>query len=53
MGLPPLTELQPSTPNHIYLRLTRLGFQMKKILEKIKVGLNPQESFTQMKKIEM
>ena len=27
-----------------------MGFQMKEILKKIKVGLNPQESFTQMNK---
>ena len=46
LGLLPLTELQPSTPNHIYLRFIRVGFQMKEVLEKIKVGLNPQESFT-------
>jgi len=50
LGFLPLTELQPSTPNHIYLRFARLGFQMKEILEKIKVGLNPQKSFTQMNK---
>jgi hypothetical protein len=41
LGFLPLTKLQPSTPNHIYLQFARLGFQMKEILENIKVGPNP------------
>jgi len=34
----------------MYLRIVGMEFQMEEILEKIKVGLNPQESFTQMNK---
>ena len=41
LGLLPLTKLQPSTPNHIYIRIVRVGFQTKEVLEKIKMGLNP------------
>ena len=50
LGFPPLTELQPGSPNYMYLRIVGMEFQMEEILEKIKVGLNPQESFTQMNK---
>ena len=45
-----LAKLQPGSPDYIYLRFIGMGFHMEKILEKIKVGLNPQESFTQMNK---
>jgi hypothetical protein len=48
LGFPPLAELQPSSPNYIYLRMVRMGFQMKEILKQVKVGLDPQESFAQV-----
>jgi hypothetical protein len=48
LGLFPLAKLQPGSPDYIYLRFVGMGFQMEKILEKIKVELNPQESLTQM-----
>ena len=50
LGLFPLPKQQPGSPNYMYLRIVGMEFQMEEILEKIKVGLNPQESFTQMYK---
>ena len=41
-------KLQPSSPNYIYFRVIGMRLQMEEVLEKIKVGLKPQESFTQM-----
>jgi hypothetical protein len=41
LGIPPLAELQPGSPNYIYLRIVRMGFQMKEILKQVKVGLDP------------
>ena len=41
-------ELQPSSPNYIYLRIIGMGFQMEEILKKIKVGLDPQKSLAKM-----
>ena len=40
LGIFPLAKLQPGSPDYIYLRFIGMGFQMEKILEKIKVGLN-------------
>ena len=50
LGLFPLPKQQPGSPNYMYLRIVGMEFQMEEILEKIKVGLNPQESFTQKNK---
>ena len=50
LGFLPLTELQPSSPNYIYFRVIGMRLQKEEVLEKIKVGLNPQESITQMNK---
>ena len=50
LGLLPLTKQQTGSPDYIYFRFVGMGFQMKEILEQIKVGLNPQESFTKMDK---
>ena len=50
LGFLPLMELQPSSPNYIYFRVIGMRLQMEEVLEKIKVGLNPQESITQMNK---
>ena len=50
LGFLPLTELQPSSPNYIYFRVIGMRLQMEEVLEKIKVGLHPQESITQMNK---
>ena len=44
----PLTELQPSSPNYIHLRIIGMGFQMEEILKQIKVGLDPQKSLAKM-----
>ena len=41
-------ELQPSSPNYIYLRIVGMGFQMEQILKQIKVGLDPQKSLVKM-----
>ena len=49
-GFLPLAKLWPSSPDYFYPRVIGMRFQMEEILEKIKVGLNPQESFTQMNK---
>ena len=43
-------KLQPSAPNYFYLRVIRMRLQMKEILERIEMGLDPQEDFTQMDK---
>ena len=48
LGLLPLMELQPSSPNYIYLRIVGMGFQMEQILKQIKVGLDPQKSLVKM-----
>ena len=48
LGLLPLTELEPSSPNYIYLRIVEMGFQMEEILKQIKVGVNPQKSLAKM-----
>ena len=50
LGFPPLTKLQPGSPNYIHLRIIGMRFQMKEILKQVEVGLNPQEGFTQMDK---
>ena len=41
LGFLPLAELQPSTPDYVYLRLVGMLFQMKEVLEQIKVGSIP------------
>ena len=46
----PLAKLQPSASNYVSLRIIGMRLQMKEILEQIEVGLNPQESFTEMDK---
>ena len=48
LGLLPLTELQPNSPNYVYLRIIGMGFQMEEILKQIKVGLDPQKSLAKM-----
>ena len=50
LGFPPLTKLQPGSPNYIHLGLIGTRFQMKKVLKQIKMGLDPQEGFTQVDK---
>ena len=47
LRFPPLTKLQPGSPNYIHLGLIGTRFQMKKVLKQIKMGLDPQEGFTQ------
>jgi len=44
LGFLPLAELQPSTPDYVYLRLVGMGFQMKEVLEQIKVGSIPKNA---------
>jgi len=41
LGFLPMTKLQPSSPNYIYLRIIGIGFQMEEILKQIEVGLDP------------
>ena len=48
LGFLSLTELQPSSPNYIDLRIIGMGFQMEEILKQIKVGLDPQTSLAKM-----
>ena len=48
LGLLPLVKLQPGSPDYIYLRIVGMRLQVEEVLGKIKVGLKPQESFTQM-----
>ena len=48
LGLLPLTELQPNSPNYVYLRIIGMGFQMEEILKQIKVGLDPQKSLAKI-----
>ena len=50
LGFLPMTKLQPSSPNYIHLRNVGMRFQMKEILKQVEVGLNPQESFTEVDK---
>ena len=45
-----MTQLQTRATNNIYDGRTWLGFQMKKMLEKVEVGLDPQIGFTKMDK---
>ena len=45
-----MAKLQPGSPDYIYLRIIGMRLQVEEVLEKIEVGLNPQESFTQMSK---
>ena len=42
----PLAKLNTRISNYIYLGVARLRFQMEEILEQIKLGFDPQESFT-------
>ena len=44
------TQLQTRTSHYIYFGVTRLGFQVEEVLEKIKMGFDPQKSFTKMDK---
>ena len=53
LGFFPLVKLQPGSLNYIYPTVVGMGFQMKEILERIEMGLDPQESFTKMDKDEM
>jgi len=50
LGFLPLTKLQPGSPNYIHLGLIGMRFLMKKVLKQIKMGLDPQEGFTQVDK---
>jgi hypothetical protein len=49
-GFHTLAKLQTRTPDYIYLSIIRLGLQMEKMLEKIKMGFDTQKCFTEMYK---
>ena len=43
-------QLQTRTPHYIYFGFTGMGFQVEEVMEKIKMGFDPQKSFTEMNK---
>jgi len=45
-----LAKLHASTPDYIYIGVTRLEFQMKEILKEIEMRFDPNKGFTKMYK---
>ena len=50
LGFPPLTKLQPGSPNYIHLGFVGMRFQMKEILKQVEVRLDPQKGLAQVNK---